>query len=274
MKKKAKKKWLIKPSDKKLGLNYILNFYDCYVREKSLAKVAAAMNTVPSAISDKIRRFPILLKVMAVADINRTKNNLRGYVVKHMSPEAKRIWEQLQKDADSIEAIERLWGGKPKKLRQEIFAYVMMTSGFNVSAAMRATGVTKKQLDGWKDDFEFLELIEEINFQKKNFFENQVIGLVAEGHPGAVLAVNKTINADRGYSEKLELKHSGNIDNGDNIKIEELDLDLETRKKVLEAVRRLKEGKAAANAKPIIAPSAKLLREDNEEEEDEDDESV
>ena len=81
------------------------------------------------------------------------------------------------------------------------------------------------------------------NGTKKNFFESSLIGLVEEGHPGAVIFANKTVNADRGYSEKLRIEHTAQ--GNDLIDINELELDLDTRKKILDAIRSKK-------AKPVL----------------------
>lgn len=250
--KMKKSSWRPKPSTKKkLGLTYILNFYDCYLREKSLEKVAAAFGVVPSNIQDKIGRYPVLEKVIQIANKNRSKGILKEYVLRNLSKPARKLWAHIQKNAQTIEELNNLFSGRPKFLRQELFVYAMLSSGFNASAAMRMVGVTKRQLDHWREDLRFLELLEEVHMHKKNFFESQMIGLVAEGHPGATIHVNKTINADRGYGDKMELKHSGEISGGDQIKIEDLPLDLETKKKVLDALREYKETKALEAAKPV-----------------------
>jgi hypothetical protein len=257
-------KHFVAPSKKKLSLTYMLNFYDAYVRDKNLNKVAAAMGTVPSGITDKVDRWPILKRVMEIADKNRAANSLKGYVTRQLSQEAKETWKELQEQAEGMEGIESIFAGKTRKIRQELFIYAMMTSGFNVSEAMRSVGINHDMMSGWREDLDFLQLLEEVHFHKKNFFENQLIGLVSEAHPGAVMFVNRTVNADRGYSEKLELAHSGEIKGGDGIKLEDLDLDLETRKKVLAAVRQLKESRAVEGAKQVSAAAApKLIRRDN-----------
>ena len=78
-------------------------------------------------------------------------------------------------------------------------------------------------------------MIEEIEWHKCNFFEEALVDLVAMRNPGAVMFVNRTKNADRGYSEKIQVEHSGAI--ATSVSVDELELPMETRKELLRAVR-------------------------------------
>jgi hypothetical protein len=116
-------------------------------------------------------------------------------------------------------------------------------------------GISRGYMEKWKEDPEFLQMLEEIQFHKKNFYERALIGLVAENHAGAILFVNKTYNADRGYSERLDLNvnaQTGRVD----WSIDDLDLDLETQKKLLAAIERKKreEGASEDFDDPEVAP--------------------
>jgi hypothetical protein len=136
-----------------------------------------------------------------------------------------------------LETIEKIFSGKAVQLRQQLFIHALCHTGFDLSKACRMVGINRMLIEQWRRDAEFLQLLEEVQFHKKNFFEKALIGLVAEGHPGAVVFVNRTLNADRGYSEKLEVNHSGSVGN-QSFALDDLDLDLETRKKILLAIRK------------------------------------
>jgi hypothetical protein len=170
------------------------------------------------------------------------KVDFSGYVLNRLSPEARETWNQikLHKKDPTFAKIDAILDGKPKRIRQELFIHALVSSNFDLSTACRIVGISKNTLEFWRrNDLEFLQLIEEIQWHKKNFFEHALMDLVEFRNPAAVMFVNRTMNADRGYTEKLQLEHSGGIDTT-GINIEDLDLDLDTRKKLLEAIRKQK----------------------------------
>lgn len=219
---------------KKIPQEFVLNFYDAVLRESSLAEVAAAMGLTRWALQKKINRSDDLQKAFELATERRKKNRLPDYVYRSLSQEARNTWEEIKEKAKSPEAIEQLFKDRPKALRQELFIHALISSKYDMSKACRLVGMSRAGVEKWKKDLHFLQLLEEVHFHKKNFFEKALISLVEERHPGAVLFVNKTMNADRGYSEKLHVEHT--TQQG-TINLDDLQLDIQTRKKLLEAVR-------------------------------------
>ena len=228
-----------KKKPKKTDLKFILDFYDASLRGDDMAKIAAALDIGRKALVERIEKSEDLQMAQKLANERQGgRNTLSGYVFKQLSPEAREVWKQVQFWTDSnasYEKIESILGGKSKKLRQELFVHALVHSNFDVSTACTMVGVTRRCLEHWRKDLEFRQLIEEIQWHKKNFFERALVDLVEIRHPGATIFVNKTMNADRGYSEKLQVEHSGSVTTG--VRIEDLDLDLETRKKILLAIR-------------------------------------
>lgn len=235
----------------KLTTNYLLTFYDCMVREDNLTKAAAALGTKLTTLQDRIDEHEELQHAVQFARANRTKQTLPDYIFKSLSPEAQRTWDEIRK-AKSVENIERIFSGKAIKLRQQLFIHALVTSGFDISSACRKVAIDRVRIEKWKHDLHFLQLLEEVQWHKKNFFEKHLIGLVEERHPGAVIFANRTINADRGYSEKLKVEHSGSV--GRDFDIDDLDLDVETKRKVLMAIR--KKNEAAKTESPTYEPPA------------------
>lgn len=171
---------------------------------------------------------------------SRQKDKTFGeYVFKHLSPEARRTWEDLvfwTEHDNPTHHIQRLVSGKSEQIRQELYIHALVCTHFDASKALYMTGLSRKQVERWvTEDLEFAQLVEEIQFHKKNFFEKAMLNLVAEGNPVAVVWANKTVNADRGYSEKIRMEHTLGADTLD---LDKLDLDIDTRRKVLEAMRR------------------------------------
>lgn len=200
------------------------------------------------------RRFQRLLehpdwalarKVAEKQQASRSREKTFGnYVFKHLSDDAKETWEKLKfwvDHQDGAQQIRQIVEGKAKRIRQELFIHALVSTHYDMSRALMMTGLPKTALDNWRSDLHFAQLFDEIQWHKKNFFEKAMMDLVADRNPLATVWVNKTVNADRGYSEKIQVQHVGK-DLG--FSFEDLDLDIDTRRKVLEAIRRRQERQA------------------------------
>jgi hypothetical protein len=237
---------------KRPSLEFILDFYDAFLREGTLRKVAVTLGVARHTLDNRLLRFSELRIAKERAEARRASTeSLKEYVFGHLSKDAKAVWEEVQfwKDSDTAnEKARAILDGKSKRLRQELFVHALATNNFDVSYACRTTGVTRNCLEHWKEDPNFMALVEEIQWHKKNFFEKALLDLVQSGHPNAVIFANRTINRDRGYCEKIEIEHGGSIDLGWSI--DQLELPLETRKQILEAIR-LKEAKQVKEEAPL-----------------------
>lgn len=229
-------------------LSFILEFYEAYRTEERMQKVAARLNMNVLTLQGWIQRYPHLRQIRQAALAHRQKApdaSLEQYVYKHLSPEAREAWDEIRgidAEEDPLGAIREVFATKGEKIQKEVFLHSMVSNGWNQSEACRTVGIPLSRVRTWcEKDPEFLNLAREMLVHKKNFCESALMGLVAEGVPHAVTFVNKTLNADRGYSEKIQVEHSGQIDHTIGFySVEDLDLDLETRKKILAAIRRRK----------------------------------
>lgn len=167
------------------------------------------------------------------------------YIYDHLPAHLRSLWDEIQKceeAPDAQERIECVLEGQGKRARQHLFIYALVARSFNASAAMRACNVSKAQYDRWvEEDPGFAELIDEVHFHKKNFFEGALISLVAAGDSPATLFANKSLNKDRGYHDKVTVEHSGEINHNHTIDIDSLDLSMEIRVAIMEALRKQKE---------------------------------
>ena len=239
---------------KQVPLEYILRFYTEHLLESSLEKVVKRMGTHMTAFEDKLKRSPELQLARKMADEQRgNRESMAEYIVGHLSPRARAVWDELQfwDESTHTEKVDAVLADCPKRIRQELFVHCLIRSSFDLSEACRMIRINMETLQCWREDKNFEHALEEVQWHKKNFFEHALMDLVRWRNPMAVMFVNRTINSDRGYVEKLKLEHTL-PDAG--FQIDDLDLDLDTRRKVLEAVRRRKEQKqlpAAGNGKPI-----------------------
>lgn len=223
-----------------MDLMFILAFYDAYIRERSLKVVAEVFGMRLTALMTKIATHPELQQAKAFADEHRNKGYLGNYVVKNLSKEARAVWNKIQ-DLSTQEEIDAIFKGRPLRIRQQLFCTAVLYTGFDLSKATSMIGINRGEIDRWKKDPDFLQMLEEIQFHKKNFFEKALIGLVHENHPGAIIFVNRTYNRDRGYSDQIDLNVHAQ-EGATEFSLEELisDMDLPTQKKLLAAIEKRK----------------------------------
>lgn len=199
-------------------------------------------------------------------DSNQPPGNIHrqtlDYIYQHLPDDLKPLWEEIEYWSDHANGYQKLTillNDKPTRIRQHLFVHAMVATNFDASAACKMVCLSKAHIDKWKEeDPNFPRLLEEIEWHKKNFFEKALIDMVQMRDSRAVVHVNKTLNSDRGYGEKSEVTHKGQVNHSHNwIPIDQLELDLETRTKVLAAMRKLQaridDGSAPA-ALPQRAP--------------------
>ena len=180
------------------------------------------------------------------------EQTFREYVYDHLSPHLQDVWKEINACAEldnGVERIEALLSNHGKRAKQHLFVYALTQSMFNVSQSLRKIGIPRKTYETWcQSDPDFSELMDEMHWHKENFFEQAFMGRVAAGDTLAIIHAAKTKLRDRGYNDKVEVVHSGSIGSGDAVSITALDLDVETKKKVLDALRRKLAADAATKA--------------------------
>lgn len=164
------------------------------------------------------------------------------YIFQKLPEHLKGLWKEIKEcetAPNGVSRMEALFQRHGLRARQQLFVYALTASTFNASEACRRVGIGKRVLDSWiQFDPTFAELMDEIHWHKGNFFENQMIDLVDAGHPLAVIHVNKTFNAKRGYGNSVQVEHTGQVNHlHASIDLAKLDLPLDVRKQILEAYR-------------------------------------
>ena len=179
------------------------------------------------------------------------------YVYKHLSPHLRKLWDEINECAElenSYERVEALLRKGGKHARQHLFIHALAQSCFNISASMKKLNVSRFTYDKWRtNDPDFAELLDEMHWHKKNFFEAAFIGRVAAGDTPAILHAVRSKLADRGYNDKLQVEHSGTVEHRHTIDVADLALPIETRKRILKAVRAKQDEVADAELVPTKA---------------------
>lgn len=184
--------------------------------------------------------------------------SFRDYVFGHLSYKNRKLWKKINKlskpgkkrKKDYIEQIEILLEKRGQLARQSMFMYAWVSSNFSISMALRKVNISRSTFEYWKQSKDFLELFKEMEWHKKNFFEEYLCKLVRRGNAPATIYANKTFNRDRGYGEKIEvdMNLSGELDQN-VIQVDTLNLSLDLRKVLLASRREQMKKDRAKNLK-------------------------
>ncbi len=232
---------------------FVLDAYDMAKEGMSDTEIARTLgvskNTMVTWKKNKtlLRTALNRAKRTAIETEQRTSasDTLRSYIYNRLPANLQKLWRKIDalEDADDgYERIEAILSDKGRKVRQHLFIYAWTSSNFKVSPALRKVNISYQTFKKWCSDPEFSELVTEVEWHKKNFFESRLLTLVNSGDSAATVFANRTFNRDRGYHEKVEIehKHSGTITHA-HIDIDELDLPVNVRRLILQAVRKRKQ---------------------------------
>lgn len=206
-------------------------YWRCYrlaLEGMSDVQIAALLGVSPGVFAAWKKKRPSLVAGLREAreEKKALKNNLSGYIFDRLTPESRMVWDRLVtawEDTDPASREQKLrlvLDGQEDATLKHLFLHALVANNFKISEAMKQVGITQRQVRKWAAaDPEFMHAVDEIEYHKKNFFEGKLIDLVDRGEPAAVLMVNRTYNADRGYSTKQHIEvnstvkheHSGQV---------------------------------------------------------------
>lgn len=179
-----------------------------------------------------------------------TADTFREFCYQRLSPELRTLWDkivQAQERGTGVAQMDLMLEDNGERVRQDLFLHALVYCNFSPSRAMGMVGISKRVMDRWiANDPTFSELVTEIQWHKKNFYEERLVNLVALGDTTATIYANKTQNEDRGFGDrkKVDVQHSGEV--------QHLVLDLnelmeylteETKLDLLEGMRKQEEAK-------------------------------
>lgn len=230
-------------------------------------QVAKALGVAWLTLARWCKRDPALTDALARGRHHRDPQDefkFHDYVYDRLAPKLKETWdkiEECEKLDNGVERIEALLGHAGVRARQHLFVYSLTQSQFNVSKSLRKLNITRHVYDNWcANDPDFAALVDEIHFHKKNFYENAFNRQVKQGQILAVLHAVKTQCRDRGFGDKIEVKHTGTVTHQHTVNITDLQLPLELRQAVLQALRRHTEANGhLAPPGVTVAPGVPLL---------------
>lgn len=194
----------------------------------------------------------------------------REYVYGRLPPKLQELWTEImgvepkkvngkwqEPDESQLERVETMLSRQGLRARQSLFIHALVHTNFNASEASRLVRIDKTTFDRWKQDPDFLELMEEVEWHKGNFFEGAFVGLVQAGNPQAIVHAAKTFNRKRGYGDVQTVEHTGQLNVAHAmVDVDDLDLPLPVRKAMLDAMRKKRQAdeEKALKAKGLALP--------------------
>lgn len=238
-------KWKPGDNNKKFQEEMILKIYHLAKESLSDPQIAQALQISEFCLRRWQKIHPGVRDALTQARQGKSSlkagETLREFIFNSLPPRLQELWRKInrfdKKEGGSL-LKENLFKSESKEVRQHLFLYALICNSFNPSEACRLTHTPYSTLRKWKDDPDFEELLQEIEWHKGNFFETALIGLVKKGDVGSILMVNRSFNKERGYGEKVkvDVDIKGQIEHL-VVDIDKLNLPLETRRQILEAMR-------------------------------------
>lgn len=249
----------MKSDKKRLGKKFVWRD-EFYVKAYELAKTGMSDDHLAKALGvtvvtlNKWKRIrPAFKDAIDKANREVAKSGVSSfldYVYDRLTPELQVLWDEINacdEEDNGTLRMEALLSRAGTRARQHLFIHALIARNFNASRACRAVNISVGTLNTWMQDPQFSQMIDEIHFHKKNFFEGALIGLVKARDPSAIIFANRTFNRDRGYGDKTTIEHTGQVNHAHAvINVDELDLPLEQRKEILLKLRAKQEAVVAA----------------------------
>lgn len=101
---------------------------------------------------------------------------------------------------------------KTQKAKAKILAALVESKGIVTSACAKCPDVSRSQFYKWKlDDPDFLAAVEDVEDIALDFVESALHRQILNDNPASTIFYLKTKGKRRGYIEKQQIEHSGEI---------------------------------------------------------------
>lgn len=225
----------------------LFTIYEMAKVGSSPTKIADVLGVRRQTMMDWVMNRPEVTAAFEQAKTRRLKSaqSFQQYVYDRLSPKLRDVWDEIRSfegERNAQKRVEKILRTKGIRVRQHLFVHSLIHSNFNPSEACRMVNISKSTLEAWvRNDPDFCELLDEINWHKGNYFEGKLVGLVEAGVPSAIIFANRTFNRKRGYGNTLEV--NTNIVNNTHVvvDIDSLDLPIAVRKAMLDKIRAAKQ---------------------------------
>jgi hypothetical protein len=240
------------PSGKKVVWDDILyvRAYEYSQAGYSELQIAKAFGISKPTLNTWKQERPTLRQAIRLGRTHRTQGRIARFarLMKHrLPPQVQELWLELtrwEREKNPKRFKKLMFESRGNlKVRQTLFIYSLLTNNFNIATSCAMIGISRTAYHKWVDnDPEFAEMLQEVWSAYKDHFRSALIGAVEDGDIQAIIFANKTVNRDYGFGDKVQVEVNGSVDhNHKHIDIEELDLPLDVRKIIYEAMQKKKE---------------------------------
>lgn len=162
------------------------------------------------------------------------------YVYRSLPEHLREIWNEMSKfwneDEDTPERIEKCLAGCDTRARQHLYINALVYSNFNGSEASRKVNVPPTTVQRWMKDRNFKEVLDHVTTMKKDQGESLLWRKAQSGDTAAIIFINRTLNGDRGYNPKVNIRIEGEVAHIHDV-LQLDDLSVDEKRMLLEAAR-------------------------------------
>jgi len=209
-------------------------------------QISDTLGIAPATFSTWLRKYPKLRKALKKGREFIRKDNgeiitFKEHVFGNMPTDVRDSWNvvnAIENASTRMGKIEELCKKNGKRFRQHLLICAILNSNYNITRACESVGVSFVLFNQWKEkDDDFRKVFDYLLESKKDFYEECFIKLVASGDSPATIYAVKTQLRDRGYGDVSKSEVRKVVDNRLTIKIEDMNLPTESKRKLLEEFR-------------------------------------
>lgn len=197
--------------------DYIWRAYACSLRCDTDTTLAADLSIPETRLKAWKKSHPAFANAIREGRLCRKPDVAKGnalttYLEDKLPSELSDLWDVMKAETDQAakQTLQLNFATKGLWDQQRLLIHALTATKYDVNRCCSILGISKRTLDNWtNNDAKFAELWRTVEWHKRNFFEQKLIQLVDEGDSKAIIAVNQSINADRGYGNKVQV--SGQI---------------------------------------------------------------
>lgn len=244
-------------SQSKYDIGMAFTMYELAKSGSSEEQIAGALGVHPKSIQNWKKQYKsvrMALKLgLALSKAKQTTDDFYDFVAGRLPEDLVDLWNELLEvddDPNALRRLEKMIAMHGRKARQRLFLHALVHFNFDIGRACRFVNIQRATFNAWKtNDPDFFRLIEEVTEIKGDFYEHALVRLVRTGSVPAIIHANKTYNAKRGYSTKIDINVSGEVNHTHTMKVSQLELPLDVRVALLNAI---KERKEELNQPPLL----------------------
>ena len=205
-------------------------------------EIAVALGISENKLKEWKAEYPPFYRAIISARANNANSGNANLMAQHISnslpPELKKLWDELNgEDITAKEAVMFNMATRGDYDKQRLLVHALSVTRFDLNKCCQMLDIPKAKLDAWvRSDPRFSELWAEVHFAKQNFLESALMNKVASGDTKSIIFANQTLNRDRGYGQTVRVEGTVNHVHA-VIDVAKLDLDTDTRAKILLAVK-------------------------------------